>query len=773
MAQQMTAATGHGLGRPTKKTLAGICATLALVVVWLYWPTSHHEFINYDDQDYVTENLIVQQGLSWEGLSWAFTTSHAGNWHPLTWLTHMMDCGIYGMNPGGHHATNVALHTLNSILLLLLLVQLTGLPWQSAFVAALFALHPLRVESVAWVSERKDVLSAFFGLLTLMAYVRYASESKVSGLKSKAWYGVALGLFASGLMSKPMLVTWPFVLLLLDIWPLHRVSIAMPTVDWPGLKKLLFEKIPFFALSIVASAVTLLVQQAAGAVTTAEALPIGTRLGNALISYTGYLEKMFWPNKLAVLYPYSQALPLNALIFASAVLLGISVLVIRSRQSRPYLLIGWLWYLGTLVPVVGLVQVGQQAMADRYTYLPSIGILIMLVWGMAELYKTKAIRIAGVTVGLLTLGGLAAATHQQLRHWRDSEALFAHVVAVTDNNAVAHYNLGSALAVKGQVAEAMGHFQEALRINPRHQEAHSDLGLALVLAGKIEEGITHYEQAIAINPKRDKPYFNLARALTLLGHKAEAIVNYEKVLELNPHHAEARMALAIHLGELGRWEEAAAQFDILARQFPNEAEVFWQYGNLRRSRGDNPGAIEQYTKALPLAPDNADLHDQFGLALALNGQTEPAIKHFQEAVRLHPTANHYYHLGLALNSGGLSEQAEAAYREALKMEPTLLEALNELAWMRATHPDPKLRSGAEAVQLAEQAVQLTEGREARFLGTLDAAYAEAGRFDDAITTARKTLTAAQAQGQPQLAAAAETRLQLYQTKTPYRQTAAQ
>jgi tetratricopeptide (TPR) repeat protein len=754
-----------------------ICLALVIAVVFLYWPATRHEFINYDDQDYVTENAVVQNGLTWEGAWWALTTNHAGNWHPLTWLSHMLDGELFGAEAGGHHATSFILHALNSALVFLLLFRLTGSSWRSALVAALFALHPLRVESVAWVSERKDVLSAFFGLLTLLAYARY-TECKIKNEKGKnTYYGVALLCFALGLMSKPMLVTWPFVMLLLDFWPLQRVRSAACGMgngwgkEWARLVR---EKIPFFALTAVSCVVTFTVQQSAGAVATADAVPIITRLQNSLVSYAAYLENTCWPDKLAVLYPYAQTLTNGTMIYASALLIGIFALAIVTRRSKPYLLIGWLWYLGVLVPAVGLIQVGQQSMADRYTYLPTIGILVMVVWGVADLRLIKAQRswamaATGLALGILV--GLAVASRRQLTFWKDSESLFTHALAVTTNNSVAHYSLGSALATKGRVPEAADHFREAIRINPQNQEAHSDLGLALVLEGKIAEGISHYEQAIAINPRRDKPYYNLARALSLQGRKAEAIPNYERVLELNPNHTEARMALASELSNLARWDEAAAQFEILTKQLPNEAEVYWRYGNMCRSQGDPQAAIEHYVKALPLAPNNAELHDSFGLALAQVGQRETALNHFQTAARLQPTAQFCYHLGLALNVNGQPEQAAKAYQAALMLEPNHLESLNDLAWMRATHSQAAVRNGAEAVTLAEQAVLITEGREARFLGTLDAAYAEANRFEEAIQAAQKTLTMARAQGQEQVAVAAEKRLRLYQQKIPYRQAA--
>jgi tetratricopeptide (TPR) repeat protein len=770
--------------KPPLQLGAALAILLALLVTGLYWPVTEFAFINYDDQDYVTENSVVQTGLSWEGVRWAFTTRHAGNWHPLTWLSHLLDGEWYGSNAGGHHATSLILHALNAALLFWVLQRITGATWRSFFVAAFFAVHPLRVESVAWVSERKDVLSAFFGLLCLLAYSRYVrwhstlnSQPSTSSPPStfrfltSGSYWLAFSCLALGLMSKPVLVTLPFVLLLLDVWPLRRLDLATRNFQLSTLRHLVLEKIPFLILTLASCVITYTVQQSAGAVAATEAVSISARLQNAVVSYAAYLGKTFWPEKLAVLYPYPHDLAFGLVVGALALLVGITAVAVVGRKTKSYLLVGWLWYLGTLVPMIGLVQVGQQALADRYTYLPGIGLLILVVWAVTDLWRVSDRSKWALGAGAVVLVGLLGLkTRQQLQHWRNSEALFSHTLAVTRDNSVAHYSLGSALAVQGRVAEAIPHFREALRLNPQNVEALNDLGLALVLEGAVTEGIGFYQQAIAAQPGRDKPYFNLARALVLHGQKAEAVPIFRRLLEMNPNYPAARLSLANLLAELGRGGEAQAEFEILLRENPNQAEVYWHYGNLRQQQGDPTAALEQYVKALPLAPNNADLHDSLGLALAQLGQTEAALAYFQHAIQLQPTAEFHYHLALALNVQGRTEEAIAAYRAALLLTPDHVEALNDLAWLLATHPTAQIRNGVEAVPLAERAVALSQRQAARFLGTLDAAYAAAGSFEEAIQTAQQTIARARSEGAAAVAAAAEARLQLYQTKTPYRQT---
>jgi len=474
-----------------------ICLLLALITLALYWPATHFDFINYDDPDYIIYNPPIQHGITGAALVWAFTTSHASNWHPLTWVSHTVDCALYGLNPGGHHLTNLLFHTANVVLLFLVLCQWTGAPWRSALVAALFAWHPLHVESVAWVSERKDVLSAFFWLLTLAAYGRYAKGRKV-------YYFLALFFFALGLLSKPMVVTLPFVLLLLDFWPLKRTAA-------PGL---FLEKIPFFALAALECVATLWAQREANSVVSFGILPFSARLANALVSCVLYLWKMLWPVDLALPYPYSRVWTFWPAAGAGCLLLLISAGAILRARRQPYLIVGWLWFLGTLTPVIGLAQVGIQPMADRYSYVPLIGVFIMAAWaipGAWTRWPRPGLVLGAVAAG--ALGFLLAGAETQLQYWRNSVALFSHTVAVTRNNILAEYNLAEALARQGDEAEAVVHYQRVLAIAPNRVEAHYNsqtqahynLGLIFRARQQWAEAEAQFRACLRADP-------NLARA---------------------------------------------------------------------------------------------------------------------------------------------------------------------------------------------------------------------------------------------------------------------
>ncbi len=583
-----------------------------MVVLWVYWPATGHDFISLDDPEYVTQNVHVQGGLTWEDLKWAFTNPVAGNWHPITMLSHMLDCQLFGLKPWGPHLVSVLLHTANTVLLFLFLRGVTGAVWRSLMVAALFGLHPLHVESVAWVAERKDVLSTFFGLLTLMAYARYVQslKSPVGSLprqcastagRQSPMYLLALLFFALGLMSKPMLVTLPFLLLLLDYWPLKRISefppsavlstlrnIAMEdglrrTGRFPisNLKSLLAEKIPFFVLAAVMCVVTYFVQHAR-AVDTLVTIAPGDKMGNVLVSYAAYMGKLLWPTKLAVFYPFRHDWPLAQVLGAGVLILAVSILCVMERIRRPYLLVGWLWFLGTLVPVIGLVQVGAQAMADRYMYIPSVGLLICIVWGASDVarrwpYHRIILGAAGCAAVILCAG----ATRQQLGYWRNDETLYRHAIEVTHNNYLMHYFLGVALANDGKLNDAIGEYQEAIRIKPDYAAEHYDLGNALARDGQINEAILQLREAIRLKPDYDKAFSSLGTVL----------------------------------GKAGQTEEA----------------------------------IVAYRKAISLKPDNAQYHFNFGLVLLIDNQVDGGITQFQEAIRLKPDfteARHY--LGIAL-----------------------------------------------------------------------------------------------------------------------------
>jgi protein O-mannosyl-transferase len=579
-----------------------IAGLLALVTAAVYWPATRCDFVNLDDPIHVTSVAQVQRGLSLEGIKWAFLNPVANNWHPLTVWSHMLDCQLFGLHPWGHHLTNVLLHALNAGLVFALLQPMTGATWRSLLVAVLFAVHPLRVESVAWVTERKDVLSGFFGLLALFAYARYVEvqslKSEVQSPKpvvrglSPIFYLLSLFMFALGLMSKPMLVTWPFVMLLLDYWPLGRMRNAecrtqnaeasdtqyatrnTPHVSRSTLLPLVLEKLPFFALAALMSVITILVQKRGGALTAGINLPLGGRFGNALVSYCRYVGKMFWPTNLAVVYPHPGHWPLGKVLLAGAVILGISVLVWTQRRRYPFLLVGWLWYCGTLVPVSQVIQTGSHAMADRWTYLPSLGVLLLAVWGTYEFtrrwrYPVLASSVAGGTAVLLCL----PLTWHQIGYWRDSEALLRHAVEVTENNDLAHKNLGAALYRNGQIDEAIRQFQEGVRLKPDDAEAHYNLGVALDKKGQVDEAIRQFQEALRLEPDYADAYYNLGVAFYQQGRAAEAIRQFEEAIRLKPDHAEAHNNLGTALGIKGQTEEAIRQFQEALRLRPDYADA--------------------------------------------------------------------------------------------------------------------------------------------------------------------------------------------------------
>ncbi len=553
---------------------------LVVTTLAVYWQVRSHEFINFDDNLYVTNNPFVKRGLTRDGLIWALTAGHADNWFPLTWVSHMLDVKLYGLDPGRHHMTNVLFHILNTLLLFILLRRMTGSVWHSGFVAALFALHPLQVESVAWVAQRKTVLSTFWGMMTLWSYVRYVE--KPGGLRFLA----ALLFFMLGLLSKPMLVTLPFVLLLLDYWPLDRCRQCMPkngnhARQWDVRLWLVLEKIPFFILAAASSVATYVVQREWGAVSSLDMIPLKLRIANALVSYIAYIAKMFWPQRLAVFYPYPAEIPIWKIAGASLLLTAISLWVIRSMQRRPYLGVGWLWYLGTLVPVIGLVQVGAQGLADRYAYVTLIGLFIMIAWGVPEFWSKMSLpRIGLYLIAAISLLMLLTGSWFQNRHWRNSIGLFSHTLNMTSNNFVVHNGLGSALALKGRTTEAITQYSEALRIKPKYAEAHNNLGVALEVQGNNVEAVEHFSEALRIKPDYAEAYNNLGGAMLRQGKIEEAMRFFLAGLRKNPNYAEAY----------------------------NNLGVAW----LRKGRVET--SIIFFRKALQIMPDYADAHENLKMA---------------------------------------------------------------------------------------------------------------------------------------------------------------
>ncbi|MFN2476395.1 MAG: tetratricopeptide repeat protein [Chthoniobacterales bacterium] len=601
--------------------LAAICVVLAAITWIVFGQTLGYPFINLDDSEYVVRNPNVSGGVTWAGVTWAFTHVHASNWHPLTWLSHMLDCQLFGLNPAGHHLTNVCLHTATAVILFLVLRRMTGALWRSGFVAAVFAIHPLRVESVAWIAERKDVLSAFFFILTLAAYVAYARRPTIPR------YGTVASLFVLGLLAKPMLVTLPIVLLLLDYWPLNRID-----ERWTNLRRLIIEKLPLLLLSVGSVVATLIAQSQV--IQPLSRIPISSRVGNAVEACVRYLCDLFWPARLAVYYPANAAtaVPAEAVI-AGCVVIAISVAVILLRRRR-YVVTGWLWYLIMLAPVIGIVQVGSQSRADRYTYLPQIGICVLLTWGMSDLIGRRTVykRYAAAAATLI-ITALIFSARQQAALWRDSETLWSHTVARTTDNPVGQVYFGEALYAAGKTADAIEHYRQAISLDPAHAPAYSALGVALLEQGQVDDSRRVLEQALQITPDYAEAHYNIGNTHLAAGNIRDSLVHYGRAIELNS--------------------------------------------------GD-------------------------------------------------------------------------------------YEAQNNLAWILATHPAPEIRNGTRAVELAEAADVSSRQSSPIVAATLGAAYAEAGRFSDAVSAAERAIRLTTVQGNPDRAESIREQLAIYESGSPFR-----
>ena len=629
-----------------------VCLLLAALTWIVFGQTLSHGFVNYDDRVYVVQNQQIHRGLTFSGMAWAFSHEHAGNWHPLTTISHMLDYQLFNLRAGGHHFTNVLLHTGAVLLLFLVMRRLTGSFWRSAFVAALFAIHPLRAESVAWVAERKDVLSALFFMLTIWAYAHYARAT------SAGRYIATAALLAAGLLSKPMLVTVPFVLLLLDYWPLRRaqqsaVGTQRSDVRQERWSRLIVEKIPLFLFCIPSMVATFVIQErSAGSIAQ---LPFAWRLQNALVTCVTYIWQIFWPVDLAVFYPNPENhLAIWQVAGAAFLLLAMTLFVFAARKTRPYLLVGWLWYLVMLIPVIGIVQVGLQGHADRYTYLPHIGLYLAITWWVVDLSEKWPARrqILGAAAALSVIG-LSACSWKQVSYWKDSETLWRHALEVTRDNDVAHTNLGMVLAEDDQVEQGISHLREALVIRSGATHPHYKLSLALI-------------------------HSNLGYALARKGALDEAIEHLHTAVELQPGYADAHYNLAVALSQEGKTREA----------------------------------LEEFRKTLAIRPTDAEAHTSLGNVLAQEGFVSEAMQH---------------------------------YETALQLAPEMVLARNNLAWILCASPDAAARNGARAVELAQQAVELSGGNNPLFLRTLAAAYAEVGRFPDAVETVERALRMAEAQ----------------------------
>jgi tetratricopeptide (TPR) repeat protein len=602
-----------------------LCLILFVFTFGLYIPVLNYKFVKYDDCDYVTDNFHIQQGLNRQSLKWAFTTCRQANWHPVTWISHIIDFQLFGLRAGPHHLVNVLLHCANTVLLFLALKRMTGAVWPSAFVAALFAVHPLHVESVAWIAERKDVLSTFFWLLTMLAYSRYVLRPRIAG------YLLVLLFFVLGLMSKPMLVTLPFVLLLLDYWPLERFGKIKTG-------RIILEKLPLFFLSGASSVITFIVQRSAGAMTDIESLSFKTRFANAIISYVAYTGKMFWPTKLAVLYPHpAGTIPLIKAVLCGAVLLLVTGVFYDFARSKKYLIVGWLWYLGTLVPVIGLVQVGSQAMADRYTYIPLTGLFIIIAWGVNDFagwipYKKIFLSLSAVVV----LALFAICTRMQLNYWKNSFALFERALNVTGNNWLIHNNYANLLSDEGRYEEALVYFNKALKIKPYSAEVHINLANTLMDLGRIDEAIEHYEKALKFRPDLADGHYNLAVALAKKGDIESAINAYHKTLSFDENHKDALSNLGFLLAQQGHFAQAVQSYQEAIKLRPDDVIAHGRLGLALAELGETDRAIEQFQYVLKYRKDDVEMHCNLGVLLEKKGELTSAIEHYLIALEVEP-----------------------------------------------------------------------------------------------------------------------------------------
>ncbi|MGA2788618.1 MAG: tetratricopeptide repeat protein, partial [Verrucomicrobiota bacterium] len=630
----------HPAGQNGKGPVIGVCVLLVVAVFVVFGETARYEFVDYDDGSYVYENTHVTKGLTLTGMVWAFTTSSFAYWHPVTWLSHMLDCQLWGLNAGGHHLTNVLIHAANAVLLFLVLRQMmrfraeassptVGVLWPCAFVAAVFAIHPLDVETVAWVAERKSVLSALFWLLTMGAYLRYVRQP------GWARYMVVIVCYALGLMSKPMLVTLPFVLLLLDYWPLERVA----GDGWRGarVRHLVVEKVPLLMLAGISSVVTYVGQEHLGAVTTLEYSPLLVRLAKVPINYATYLRDIFWPEGLAVPYPYSSAVSMYLVVLCVLLLAGITVLVVWGMRSRPYLAVGWFWFLGTLVPVIGLIQVGSTPVADRFTYLSQIGIYLLVVWAIRDLSVSWRWRCQVLGAGAsIVVVVLMLCAWRQTTYWRNDESLWGRALACTSGNHLAHDYLAYWLAAQGRPAEAIKHYQMALEINPDYSDANYNLGTVFLKQGRMDEAMALFQKTIQLKPDFADAHNNLANILAKKGQIAEAVAQYRKAIDLKPDYAEPHYNLGVIFGVQGQLDEAVEQYRSAIKIKPDYADAHGNLANVLAAQGKLAEAIKEYQRTLGLVPDSAQAHFRYGQALQAQRDFKAAITEYQRTIELNP-----------------------------------------------------------------------------------------------------------------------------------------
>lgn len=746
-----------------------------------FLPGPQFDFILLDDGDYIFANRFVKRGLSMEGLRWAFLSYHSANWHPLTWLSLMLDVQLFGLDGGGFHLVNAGWHLANVLLLFVWLRRITQQFFLSAVVAAFWAVHPLHVESVAWVSERKDVLSTFFALLTLLAFEWYAR-------RGGTWrYLSALAAFGLSMLSKQMWVTLPCLLLLLDYWPMCRTPLNEATATaryaiqtW---KRIAWEKAPFFLLTIVMSTVIFVIQRKSGAVSDFENVSLPYRFLNALVSYSIYLYKTIWPTELGVLYPLGSVhFSIWTRVGSGLLLATISVVTVLLRKSQPWLIVGWLWYLGTLVPVIGVVQVGSQAWADRYAYVPHIGLFIMMVWGVAYAVRSlqarlklqeSARRITRYLVVACTAAALLAMTvaaHRQTSYWEDSEHLFTRTIEVTQQNYVIATCLGSSLVARNRLQEAKVYLKMALDIDPNGVQALDLCAMANHhYGGDPEESKRLLERAIKVDPKHAKAKADYAMILIDGNEVDKAMKLLDEALELDPTMVWALTVKAIGFALVGKFDEAHECFEQGIELDPSDITLLNARGDLYSGQGETQQAKACYEHILDISPDDDETHVDYGTILAQLGDIDGALRHFRLAVKGSPQlAEAHYKLAKALGAKGQTGEAIVEFEEAIKLRPSSAEQLNDLAWLLATENAAHYRNGAKAVKYAELACKMTKREDPTMLDTLAAAYAEAGRWDEANKTAEETIALAEKSGQKEMAASVNERATLYKSRQPYR-----
>ncbi len=670
-----------------------VYALLILTTMAIYWQISGHEFINFDDNEYVYENAHVQQGVTLENIVWAFTSTVGANWHPVTMLSHMLDVHLFGLQPGWHHLVNLLFHLLNTALLFHLFHKLTRKMWPSAFMAALFALHPLHVESVAWISERKDVLSTFFWILTMLQYSRYVEKPGIIR------YLMTIFCFITGLMAKPMLVTLPFVLLLLDLWPLARLpwtgnGIYCPTIDGPhdrsahdrldarryppyGLFKnnpymaIVIEKVPFFIVVVAFCCIAFFVQRSDGAVAAVDLIPLESRIFNAIVSYGAYLIQMIWPFRLAIFYPFPEIIPVWKVWTSALFLLLISLFAFRRVADRPWISFGWLWYLGTLVPVIGLVQIGSQSMADRYTYVPFIGIFLIIAWETDRLLQQfRPTRTVLVSLACLLLTCLSLLTWIQARQWQTSVTLFAYATRVTKDNSLAHNNLGLALLDRNRFQEAILHLSLSTWLKPGNAKLYNNLGIALMKAGQIEMAEKAFVHATEVNPGYWNAHVNLGIVLSRRGKNRQALAHFQKALSLNPHQGKAHYNMAMSLEKQNRIEEALYHYATAVSIDPRLIEALNRKKRLEKKRNRIEMAIRDIKEQLQRNPKDPSLLVEIGNLHGQKGAIDDAVAYYKQALEIQP--DHYpakMQLAFAYARNGAYDQAISWYRSALASTP--------------------------------------------------------------------------------------------------------